>query len=131
MSKVKELLAVQHFHAEVIDDEQVSLCEFGEEAVCRACDPGQCQLLEEPVEVEVGDPEAVHASLMAKCGAEPALSGAGGPGDEYGDASWHIVACGEVQYGLFVHAPRPVIYYVGQGGLVAEACVLHPSSHLA
>ena len=31
--KVKQLLTIEHLHAEVIQDEQVSLCELGKEPV--------------------------------------------------------------------------------------------------
>ena len=31
--KIKQLLTIEHLHAEVIQDEQVSLCELGKEPV--------------------------------------------------------------------------------------------------
>lgn len=75
--EVEQLLSVEHPHSEVIEYEQVSLCEFGKEAVQRAGYPREGDFLEEAVEVVVGHLVSVHARLVAEGRAEPALSCAG------------------------------------------------------
>ena len=122
--EVEQLLSVEHLHAEVVDDEQVRLCELGKEAVQAAGHSGERDLLEEAVQVVVGHLQAIHACLVAERGSEPALAGPGGSGDEHRDALAHVVAGGEVQHFLLVHSPPAVADDLVDGGMVAEVRVL-------
>lgn len=122
--EVKQLLSVEHPHPEVVEDEQVGLRDFGEEAVQGAGDARQRDLLEEAVEVEVGHLVAVHAGLMPQRGGEPSLAGAGGTGHDDGYPVPDVVAVGQVEQLLLVHAVRGVEQDLVDGGLVAVAGLL-------
>lgn len=92
-----------------------------EEAVQAARHPRQGYLLEEPVEVEVGHLQAVHAGLVPEGGCEPALAGAGGAGDADRDTVPDVVAGGQVEHRLAVQTAGGVEDELVDGGLVAEA----------
>lgn len=51
LHKVKQLLSVKNFHAEVVQYKQVSLCQLGEETMQSTGYAGKAYFLEEPVQV--------------------------------------------------------------------------------
>lgn len=119
--KVKQLLTIEHLHAEVIQYEQVGLCEFGKEPVQGTGDACKRYLLKETVNIVVCHLESVHAGLMPQGSTEPALACSCRSCYEHGYSIAHIVASGEVEYLLLVHSAFAVVDDLADRGLVAEA----------
>lgn len=95
LKEVEQLLSVEGFHAEVVDDEQVGGGHAVEEPQQRCLYAVDGHLFEELVEVEVGGVEAAEAGLVAEGRSQPALAGAGRAGDEDGESLADVVAGGE------------------------------------
>ena len=55
LHKVKQLLSVKNFHAEVVQYKQVSLCQLGEETMQSTGYAGKAYFLEEPVQVIISN----------------------------------------------------------------------------
>ena len=121
LHEVKQLLPVKDLHAEVVEYEQVGLCQPVEEAMQAARHPCQGYLLEEPVEVEVGHLQAVHTCLVPESRGEPAFAGAGGTGDDDRETVPDVVAGGQIEHRLPVQAAGGVEDDLVDGCLVAEA----------
>ena len=81
LKEVEQLLSVEGFHAEVVNDEQVGGGHAVEEPQQRCLYAVDGHLFEELVEVEVGGVEAAEAGLVAEGRSQPALAGAGRAGD--------------------------------------------------
>ena len=56
---------------------------------------------------------------------QPALARTCGTGDEHGHTLAHIVAGGKVEHLLLVYSTLAVVDDLADGGLIAEACLLH------
>ena len=93
--EVKQLLAVENLHPEVLDDEQFHLGHAVEELGRFGLDACHLDVPEEFAHVVVAHLEARQAGLVTQSRCEVALAHAGRAGDEHGGSLPDVLARGE------------------------------------